>query len=915
MSAFDREKFLALKQRNKDLELKLESIEEVITQYKANESAADQKIKALNSIHQDKIRSLMNSIQLLKKENAQLEKLTKEHKRSELITQLQKDVSDQDLIIETIREVCKNRNISDEVLDNAIVDVLNKGPPRIRAPTREELKMEIKKQKGIIDGLKKKKDAGNVVEPQDKLNKSTNESMSMHDIKNNQSMVSQLNEAADSNDNLIRRLEELKHECDELRLNLKAEQQIVERYEDQLVQKSEELNEMRSAKTDFIILSKKYETLQVEFEKIKDENNRKFINTYDKELKLEEMEIVAKTQQDKIKMQEQNLQLEMDSMSAKLEDVMQRHDQTKREYEDIKQKHDTLTVLHKKEEQKNRELNSKFTTLTMEFEKLQLKYQSETKSLNKNIESLENKLKKANDDIYSLQTQNENLQEQVNQLTIQVDEYKEKVISGQGVNFQGQNWAFGRGGEDLPAETRELRDKIRELTIREIDLQEQLETLKADKRFREQRELAQSILSKKDATKKLGNIEIEKLKKEQINIVREEYETRLTQLRLKLKELQDRNNQLSDIRALIVQSEKEKVADEKLVDISSLKSLERHKENLSENSNISDVNAIEEKITQGENRELKKKLQEMIRRQQDLQKQIDYFSKEKQEGKRPSSAQNDSYDKKLKEMQTAYQKEIKALKQRIMQFELKEINLSQVSSQVSDINRTQNKVDKSILDNMSSNVQLSLSDIDYVNKKGKQQNQINIHDIDSDVSQLISKRDMNEEFDSMSSGISNISRQKKQKSNNDNIFQKKNDYQQPQLSLKNVSQPKIQSTKNISKDSKGSNNMPKETLQNIQSIKNLPSQFSKINSDIGSIVGKSNQDEKLSIISSDISGLSKQVSNLKEQINFRIRKDSQQSINSSISGILKNNISQTDNNKKEPDFDDINSDIDDLDQI
>lgn len=108
--------------------------------------------------------------------------------------------------------------------------------------------------------------------------------------------MSQLNEAADSNDNMIRRLEELKNENDELRLNLKAEQQILERYEDQLVLKSEELNEMRSAKTDYIILSKKYETLQVEFEKIKEDNNKKFMHTYDKELKLEEMEIIAKTQ-------------------------------------------------------------------------------------------------------------------------------------------------------------------------------------------------------------------------------------------------------------------------------------------------------------------------------------------------------------------------------------------------------------------------------------------------------------------------------------------------------------------------------------------------------------------------------------------------------------------------------------------
>lgn len=41
MSAQDREKFLALKQRNKELEMKLENINEVIVQYKTNESAAD----------------------------------------------------------------------------------------------------------------------------------------------------------------------------------------------------------------------------------------------------------------------------------------------------------------------------------------------------------------------------------------------------------------------------------------------------------------------------------------------------------------------------------------------------------------------------------------------------------------------------------------------------------------------------------------------------------------------------------------------------------------------------------------------------------------------------------------------------------------------------------------------------------
>lgn len=53
--------------------------------------------------------------------------------------------------------MCKIRNIAEESLDAAIVDVLNKGPARIRAPTREELKIEIKKLKGLVDVLRKKK--------------------------------------------------------------------------------------------------------------------------------------------------------------------------------------------------------------------------------------------------------------------------------------------------------------------------------------------------------------------------------------------------------------------------------------------------------------------------------------------------------------------------------------------------------------------------------------------------------------------------------------------------------------------------------------------------------------------------------------------------------------------------------------
>lgn len=87
-------------------------------------------------------------------------------------------------------------------------------------------------------------------------------------------------------------------------------------------------------------------------------------------------------------MQEENLQLEIDSMSAKLEDAVQRHDQTKRDYEDLRIRYETLNTAHQKELAKNKELNAKFSILSAEHEKLQLKYQTETKALTRQIETL-----------------------------------------------------------------------------------------------------------------------------------------------------------------------------------------------------------------------------------------------------------------------------------------------------------------------------------------------------------------------------------------------------------------------------------------------------------------------------------------------------------------------------------------------
>lgn len=89
---------------------------------------------------------MLNSLQIVKKEKASMESLSKEHKRSKLIEQLNKEILDQDLVIEVLRKSIydeKGKEKGRELCDTVIVKALTKGPDRIRPLTREELRMEI----------------------------------------------------------------------------------------------------------------------------------------------------------------------------------------------------------------------------------------------------------------------------------------------------------------------------------------------------------------------------------------------------------------------------------------------------------------------------------------------------------------------------------------------------------------------------------------------------------------------------------------------------------------------------------------------------------------------------------------------------------------------------------------------------
>ena len=95
---------------------------------------------------QSKVQPLLNSIDALKKQLIKEKQLHKDNVRIKLIEKQKEDLRDQEKIIDALRKVINN----DEIADKAILKMLNEGPKRVREPTKEDLKIEIKKLHKMI---------------------------------------------------------------------------------------------------------------------------------------------------------------------------------------------------------------------------------------------------------------------------------------------------------------------------------------------------------------------------------------------------------------------------------------------------------------------------------------------------------------------------------------------------------------------------------------------------------------------------------------------------------------------------------------------------------------------------------------------------------------------------------------------
>lgn len=254
----------------------------------------------------------MNSIQLLKKENATLQKGTKEHKRSELINNLNKEIADQDVVIEALRGAIGN----EQKADNAIMEALKKGPARIRVATREELKIEIKNLKNKL--LKYEKKGG--VETNNAANLDIDDKLSV--ISN---QVGNGSGIYVNNSELILKINELHNQIDDLKLAVTNKDMEIEKYKEMIKKKNQDLVEINQSKVDLKYALAKIEDLKAEISELRAKENATVYNQYDKDIRLQELEMINKNLDVNQRKADNVLNLEFENLQNKIDDLQKRN--------------------------------------------------------------------------------------------------------------------------------------------------------------------------------------------------------------------------------------------------------------------------------------------------------------------------------------------------------------------------------------------------------------------------------------------------------------------------------------------------------------------------------------------------------------------------------------------------------------
>ena len=134
-----------LKKKHDEVKAENTALRQQNEEFKKGNSGSEQQIKALNEMHSQKVRTLLKSINNLKKEVAKSKFEQKENVRIQKIQRLEKDLELMETTVNALRATVNE----EDKCDRAIKEALERGPKRVRIASREELKIEINKYKNI----------------------------------------------------------------------------------------------------------------------------------------------------------------------------------------------------------------------------------------------------------------------------------------------------------------------------------------------------------------------------------------------------------------------------------------------------------------------------------------------------------------------------------------------------------------------------------------------------------------------------------------------------------------------------------------------------------------------------------------------------------------------------------------------
>jgi len=498
----------------------------------------------------------MTSIQLLKKENASLGKQTKEHKRSEFIQQLNKEIADQDVVIDVLRGLVNDPKKA----DSAIIQTLSKGPARIRVATREELKIEIKELKAKLLKYEKKKNQGGVEVDEEKTQIETQQ-QSLASIK--------LTEAKFNSGNAeyIMKINELNNQVEDLNLLVAGKQTEVDKYKQLISKKNQEIIELTQAKIDLKFMITKNEELKNEVESLRQKINSDLYQNYDQEIKLEELELANNVHKNLQNKTNEAIKLEFETLQTKLAELISQNKQLLVSNTKLKDESVNMRKLLDDAKERNRKLHSE--------------HEEQISKLTSNVKDKDNAIKALNLKITDYENQYDQLTAEIKDKEGIIADFERKVVDleerlekhHERSSSRIEDQSFVEVNKELEARKQELgifnqlkiinfleiegnhmkqdifrlRERIKELTKTEIELSDRIDILEQENRFLSKKVIAAHLIVKEQYNDTMTPQEVQNHVKD----LTKRYESRIKEMTLKINEIEARNKELEEIQQII----------------------------------------------------------------------------------------------------------------------------------------------------------------------------------------------------------------------------------------------------------------------------------------------------------------------------------------------------------------------------